>query len=205
MGTRQSTQASSAAYNSRHGAQPSHRSVVASSNGAPHSHTRGLRTTAGHGSHHGAPSSTSVQAPGHTSSMWRPFNPTSSSNPTSRHGPGHSSNRGSGAAGGQGITISHGGQRLISLSDIKCPVCNKTVRCIDDFEVHVVMCLTRPKLTYNEETVEEEREEECIICLEDFVVGETIARLPCLCVYHKHCLDEWFKVNNVCPQHPPDD
>lgn len=26
---------------------------------------------------------------------------------------------------------------------------------------------------------------ECSICLEDLVQGETIARLACLCVYHK--------------------
>ena len=109
------------------------------------------------------------------------------------HRPGHSNRHG------------HGQHRLINLSDIKCPVCNKTVRCIDDFEVHVVMCLTRPKLTYNEETVDESKGEECVICFEDFVQGETIARLPCLCIYHKHCLDDWFKINNVCPQHPPDD
>ena len=48
----------------------------------------------------------------------------------------------------------------------------------------LVMCLTRPKLTYNEETVDESKGEECVICFEDFVQGETIARLPCLCIYH---------------------
>lgn len=26
---------------------------------------------------------------------------------------------------------------------------------------------------------------ECSICLDDMVQGDTIARLPCLCVYHK--------------------
>ena len=202
MGTRQSTQASSTAYNSRHGyghGSTNHRTtVVTSSNSAaPHSHAH---RRIGGGSHGVSTTTTTMHAPGHTSSMWRPFNATSSNNSSSRHGPGHSR-----SSGGGGITISSGGQRLISLSDIKCPVCNKTVRCIDDFEVHVVMCLTRPKLTYNEETVEESKGEECVICLEDFIEGETIARLPCLCVYHKHCLDDWFKVNNVCPQHPPDD
>ena len=98
-----------------------------------------------------------------------------------------------------------GAHRLINLSDIKCPVCNKTVRCIDDFEVHVVMCLTRPKLTYNEEIVDESKGEECVICFDEFEKGQIVARLPCLCIYHKGCLDDWFKVNNVCPQHPPDD
>jgi len=26
---------------------------------------------------------------------------------------------------------------------------------------------------------------ECVICLEELIQGDTIARLPCLCVYHK--------------------
>lgn len=32
----------------------------------------------------------------------------------------------------------------------------------------------------------------------------TIARLPCLCVYHKSCTDSWFEVNRSCPEHPED-
>lgn len=26
---------------------------------------------------------------------------------------------------------------------------------------------------------------ECVICLEELLQGDTIARLPCLCIYHK--------------------
>ena len=26
---------------------------------------------------------------------------------------------------------------------------------------------------------------ECVICLDDLTQGDTIARLPCLCIYHK--------------------
>merc|ERR1719354_1070637 len=32
--------------------------------------------------------------------------------------------------------------------------------------------------------------------------GDRIARLQCLCIYHKHCLDEWFQRNRCCPEHP---
>lgn len=32
--------------------------------------------------------------------------------------------------------------------DIKCPICKKMVPS-DEAEVHLVMCLTRPKITYN--------------------------------------------------------
>lgn len=35
----------------------------------------------------------------------------------------------------------------------------------------------------------------------DFVIS---ARLPCLCIYHKVCIDNWWKVNRICPEHPDD-
>ena len=35
------------------------------------------------------------------------------------------------------------------------------------------------------EDVLTETKGECIICLEDLLKGHVIARLPCLCVYHK--------------------
>ncbi|XP_072139589.1 E3 ubiquitin-protein ligase znrf2 isoform X3 [Mobula birostris] len=45
---------------------------------------------------------------------------------------------------------------------------------------------------------------ECAICLEELQQGDTIARLPCLCIYHKGCIDSWFEVNRSCPEHPSD-
>uniref|UniRef100_A0A8D0F7X9 E3 ubiquitin-protein ligase ZNRF1 n=1 Tax=Strix occidentalis caurina TaxID=311401 RepID=A0A8D0F7X9_STROC len=45
---------------------------------------------------------------------------------------------------------------------------------------------------------------ECVICLEELLQGDTIARLPCLCIYHKSCIDSWFEVNRSCPEHPSD-
>uniref|UniRef100_A0A673G401 RING-type E3 ubiquitin transferase n=1 Tax=Sinocyclocheilus rhinocerous TaxID=307959 RepID=A0A673G401_9TELE len=41
-------------------------------------------------------------------------------------------------------------------------------------------------------------------CLDDLLQGDSIARLPCLCVYHKGCIDEWFEVNRSGPEHPTD-
>ena len=92
------------------------------------------------------------------------------------------------------------------LSGIKCPVCSKFVM-PDDIECHLVMCLTKPRLSYNgtfrfgciqvecndaayftcffAEDVLTEEKGECVICLEDLLKGHVIARLPCLCVYHK--------------------
>uniref|UniRef100_A0A1I8IEX1 RING-type E3 ubiquitin transferase n=1 Tax=Macrostomum lignano TaxID=282301 RepID=A0A1I8IEX1_9PLAT len=62
-------------------------------------------------------------------------------------------------------------------ADIRCPVCGKTVPS-DDTEFHLVMCLTKPKIDYNEDVLSEDKEAECI--------------------------DDWFKRSRTCPQHPDD-
>lgn len=48
-------------------------------------------------------------------------------------------------------------------------------------------------------------EAECTICLEEFEVGDRMARLECLCRFHKHCIDAWWRRNpNRCPVHHHD-
>ncbi|KAM6134646.1 E3 ubiquitin-protein ligase ZNRF2 [Pterocles gutturalis] len=84
----------------------------------------------------------------------------------------------------------------------KCPVCSKFVSS-DEMDLHLVMCLTKPRITYNEDVLSKDAGE-CAICLEELQQGDTIARLPCLCIYHKGCIDEWFEVNRSCPEHPSD-
>lgn len=107
----------------------------------------------------------------------------------------------------------HGGPRLVIGSlpahlsphlfgGFKCPVCSKFVSS-DEMDLHLVMCLTKPRVTYNEDVLTKDAGE-CAICLEELVQGDTIARLPCLCIYHKGCIDEWFEVNRSCPEHPSD-
>ncbi|XP_054164427.1 E3 ubiquitin-protein ligase znrf2-like [Oppia nitens] len=92
--------------------------------------------------------------------------------------------------------------QLISFNGIKCPVCSKFVL-PDDVECHLVMCLTKPRINYNEDMLTEDKGE-CVICLEELNKGNIIARLPCLCIYHKRCIDAWFEVNRSCPEHPQD-
>ncbi|CAJ0930518.1 unnamed protein product, partial [Mesorhabditis belari] len=87
--------------------------------------------------------------------------------------------------------------------DVTCPVCQKRVPS-DEAEVHLVICFTRPRLTYNDDVLREDKGE-CSICLEEMQQGDSIARLPCLCIYHKVCIDEWFKRKNCCPEHPGDE
>ncbi|XP_050715157.1 E3 ubiquitin-protein ligase ZNRF1-like isoform X2 [Eriocheir sinensis] len=91
---------------------------------------------------------------------------------------------------------------LWSFNGFKCPICSKVVL-PDDLECHLVICLTKPRISYNEDVLTEDKGE-CVICLEELCQGDTIARLPCLCIYHKSCIDEWFQVNRSCPEHPYD-
>lgn len=110
-------------------------------------------------------------------------------------------------------TAGHDGPRLVIGSlpahlsphlfgGFKCPVCSKFVPS-DEMDLHLVLCLTKPRVTYNEDVLTKDAGE-CAICLEELTQGDTIARLPCLCIYHKGCIDEWFEVNRSCPEHPSD-
>ncbi|XP_069966026.1 E3 ubiquitin-protein ligase ZNRF2 [Bactrocera oleae] len=109
----------------------------------------------------------------------------------------------SGASGiGRVYTATSLPSHIWSFNGIKCPVCNKFVL-PDDIECHLVMCLTKPRLSYNEDVLSDAKGE-CVICLEDLNPGDIIARLPCLCIYHKGCIDRWFEVNRSCPEHPGD-
>lgn len=87
----------------------------------------------------------------------------------------------------------------------------------DEYELHVVCCLTKPKLDYNVQILGkstnptlilnnllllEKHDGECIICYEDLDPGQEIARLPCLCIYHIQCIKDWFKVKGNVPDLP---
>ncbi|XP_056154266.1 E3 ubiquitin-protein ligase znrf2-like [Lampris incognitus] len=88
------------------------------------------------------------------------------------------------------------------LGGFNCPVCSKYVATAE-IEKHLLMCFTKTRITYNKDILSKDSGE-CAICLEDLEQGDTIARLPCLCIYHKGCIDEWFEVNRSCPEHPSD-
>ncbi|XP_030631396.1 E3 ubiquitin-protein ligase znrf1 [Chanos chanos] len=85
---------------------------------------------------------------------------------------------------------------------IRCPFCSKPFPG-GRIEDHLLSCLTSPPLPYNTDVLSKDSGE-CSICLEDLLQGETIARLACLCVYHKSCIDSWCKVKPCCPEHPFD-
>ncbi|XP_044049738.1 E3 ubiquitin-protein ligase znrf1 isoform X1 [Siniperca chuatsi] len=92
--------------------------------------------------------------------------------------------------------------RRLPSKGFKCPVCSKSVAS-SEMEVHFIMCLSKPRLSYNDDVLARDAGE-CVICLEELQQGDTIARLPCLCIYHKSCIDSWFEINRSCPEHPSD-
>lgn len=86
------------------------------------------------------------------------------------------------------------------IATLQCPLCSKDVLS-SEMEAHMAQCVTRPRVTYNADTLTQESGE-CSICLDDLLPGEEIARLPCLCIYHLKCTQQWFKVSQTCPEHP---
>jgi len=108
----------------------------------------------------------------------------------------------SNSAPNPGTRLSFSQHHTLWANNVKCPVCSKKLQG-DDIEEHLVMCLSRPRVTYNEDVLEVDKGE-CDICFDEMELGDNIARLPCLCIYHKKCIDEWFDVNRSCPKHPVD-
>ncbi|XP_028833007.1 E3 ubiquitin-protein ligase znrf2 [Denticeps clupeoides] len=92
--------------------------------------------------------------------------------------------------------------RISRTGSMRCPFCLKMFP-NTRIEEHLLSCLTSPPLPYNADVLAKDIGE-CSICLEDLMQGETIARLACLCVYHKSCIDSWSKVKPCCPEHPFD-
>uniref|UniRef100_A0A3B5N1T3 E3 ubiquitin-protein ligase ZNRF1 n=1 Tax=Xiphophorus couchianus TaxID=32473 RepID=A0A3B5N1T3_9TELE len=69
---------------------------------------------------------------------------------------------------------------------------------------HLFTPTHKPSWIYYKDDVLARDAGECVICLEELQQGDTIARLPCLCIYHKSCIDSWFEINRSCPEHPSD-
>ena len=44
------------------------------------------------------------------------------------------------------------------------------------------------------------KENDCSICLEEYVKKCNIIELNCGHQYHKNCIQEWFIINNNCPK-----
>lgn len=45
----------------------------------------------------------------------------------------------------------------------------------------------------------EEGNRHCVICLDDFKIGEKVAALPCIHFFHNSCIQNWIKKQKNCP------
>ncbi|KAH6944477.1 hypothetical protein HPB50_003351 [Hyalomma asiaticum] len=43
------------------------------------------------------------------------------------------------------------------------------------------------------------KERECVICLEEFAVGDAVHFLPCMHIYHLNCIEDWLMRSFTCP------
>jgi len=46
---------------------------------------------------------------------------------------------------------------------------------------------------------ETEKGESCCICLDEYIVGESLRKLPCNHIFHKDCIERWLLENACCP------
>ncbi|KAI0650620.1 FYVE zinc finger-domain-containing protein [Trametes meyenii] len=105
-------------------------------------------------------------------------------------------------------------QSSSQLSDLaECPVCNTSLNDLGPAEVqeaHVKNCLeggsgkapqSAKYLVYKLPAESALIGTECVICLEEFVQGSTVARLSCLCSFHNACLSSWLQRGRSCPVH----
>ena len=44
-----------------------------------------------------------------------------------------------------------------------------------------------------------EDNEMCVVCSENFQVGDTITKMPCSHLFHCHCANEWLRRHCTCP------
>ncbi|KAH8830771.1 hypothetical protein DL96DRAFT_971411 [Flagelloscypha sp. PMI_526] len=109
------------------------------------------------------------------------------------------------------------GRSSSQLSDLaECPVCNTSldnVGSIAQQEAHVKNCLeggnvngatsvqSAKYLVYTLPETSALIGVECVICLEEFLKGSSVARLSCFCSFHTSCLTSWLQRGKACPVH----
>ncbi|KAF9534176.1 hypothetical protein CPB83DRAFT_756370, partial [Crepidotus variabilis] len=108
------------------------------------------------------------------------------------------------------LTRRQSSSQLSDLAD--CPVCNQNLDEVGDApaqEAHVRGCLegssgtpqSAKYLVYRLPAESALLGAECVICLEEFAKGSTVARLSCFCSFHNACLTSWLQRGKSCPVH----
>ena len=56
-----------------------------------------------------------------------------------------------------------------------------------------------PEITLDDISKLDNEKKNCIICLENFKVGEKVIILPCVHIFHSKCIKNWFTAKDECP------
>ena len=56
-----------------------------------------------------------------------------------------------------------------------------------------------PSSTITEKKEGEGENNNCIICLSNFDIGDNVTSLPCLHMFHTECIKSWLQSKNHCP------
>lgn len=95
----------------------------------------------------------------------------------------------------------------------ECPVCNATLASFGaqhEQEDHLRNCLENGGggsvqggryLVYRLPGDSPIISKECVICFEELLAGQPVARLPCLCFFHEPCVASWLGRGKSCPTH----
>ncbi|KAF8892348.1 hypothetical protein CPB84DRAFT_1783777 [Gymnopilus junonius] len=118
----------------------------------------------------------------------------------------------------ESLTCRQPGSKLGKLDE--CPVCCESMHALGGTEAqeqHLKACLdtdlglSQPEGSSEDEYIVYRLPEksvligvECDICLEEFDKEADVARMACLCVFHRDCFLPWFERANSCPVHVVD-
>ncbi|KAL1803994.1 hypothetical protein DCAR_0935683 [Daucus carota subsp. sativus] len=56
-----------------------------------------------------------------------------------------------------------------------------------------------PSMSFKMESNQDGNMESCVICRLDYEEGDTLTLLSCKHSYHPECIDNWLRINKVCP------
>ena len=56
-----------------------------------------------------------------------------------------------------------------------------------------------PNFSYSSSDSDHNGHNECPICLTEFIVGDSLKKLPCGHLFHKNCIQSWFLRKMICP------
>ena len=56
-----------------------------------------------------------------------------------------------------------------------------------------------PEIQIDDVTKLDSEKKNCVICLEDFKIGDKTTILPCIHLFHSNCIQNWLKSQNSCP------